>query len=72
MSQIASESTEFSPIVSRRARGDWLAKAPPGARFAIAVTAPTASEAENKFRLSYRRWEELLSQEILDVPKLED
>lgn len=57
-----------TPDLVRRTRGGWLAVAPPGARFSIAVTADTHEEAQEKFCFVYNRWIEILSQETLDVP----
>lgn len=58
----------IEPVLSRRERGGWLAVSPPGARFAIGVTAPTPDDAKNLFRFRYKKWEGFLSRPALDVP----
>lgn len=47
------------PNLVRRTGGGWLAVAPSGALFAIAVTASTESEAKEKFCSVYNRWIEI-------------
>jgi hypothetical protein len=47
------------PDVVRRTCGGFLAIAPTGSRFSIAVTAPTAEEAREKFRVTFNRWAEI-------------
>ena len=47
---------EIQPDLVRRTTGGWLAVAPKGAKFPIGVTAPTAEEAQERFRSSYSSW----------------
>lgn len=56
-----SEDFAPKPIVRRRAKGDWLAVSPRGARFGIGVTAQTEDAAVQDFFAAYRRWTELLA-----------
>jgi hypothetical protein len=60
-----------APDLVRRTRGGWLAIAPPGAQFAIAVTAATADEAKEKFWFAYSRWTEILAEPSLDLPMID-
>jgi hypothetical protein len=53
----------IQPDLVRRTTGGWLAIAPKGAKFPIGVTAPTAEEAQERFRSSYESWVSLLSTE---------
>jgi hypothetical protein len=43
----------------RRTGGGWLAVSGRGAMFKIGVTGPTEEEARERFRASYRRWQEI-------------
>ena len=58
---------EIPPDLVRRTGGGWLAIAPNGCPFSIAVAAPTAQEAREKFRTVIRRWVEILN----SAPKTE-
>jgi hypothetical protein len=53
----------IQPDLVRRTSGGWLAVAPKGAKFPIGVTAPTAEEAQERFRSSYSGWLLLLEAE---------
>ncbi len=68
MIENAQKSDRIEPILSRRARGGWLAVSPPGTRFSIGVTAPTSDDARKLFRFRYKKWEGFLSRQGLDVP----
>jgi hypothetical protein len=48
------------PNLVRRTGGGWLAIAPSGALFSIAVTSSTESGAKEKFCSVYNRWIEIL------------
>jgi hypothetical protein len=54
---------DIQPDLVRRTTGGWLAVAPKGAKFPIGVTAPTAEEAQERFRSSYNSWLLLLESE---------
>ena len=69
MMELDQKSDRIKPVLSRRARGGWLAVSPPGAQFAIGVTAPTPGDAENLFRFRYKKWKEYFLRPALDVPK---
>ena len=62
------EDEEIRPDVVRRTGGGWLAVAPKGAKFVIAVTAPTQGDAQDKFGKTYSRWLEIYEAKELDVP----
>ena len=62
-------SSEIAPDLVRRTSGGWLAVAPIGSRFSIAVTAPTQEEAQERFLFTYSRWVSLVEEKGLDVPK---
>jgi hypothetical protein len=47
------------PNLVRRTGGGWLAVAPSGSLFSIAVTASTEVEAKEKFCSVYNRWIEI-------------
>jgi hypothetical protein len=51
---------EIPPEIVRRSCGGWLAMMPKGGIFTIAVTANTADEARECFRLTILRWVEIL------------
>lgn len=61
---------QIRPDLIRRTGGGWLAVAPKEAAVSIGVTAKTHEEANEKFCFVYKRWIEILSQKILDVPKI--
>ena len=63
MNSPTKKSNEKCPDLVRRTGGGWLAIAPKGARFAIAVTAPTSEEAQEKFCFEFHRWVEILKSE---------
>ena len=44
------------PNLIRRTGGGWLAVAPPGSLFSVAVTASSESEAKEQFCFVYNRW----------------
>jgi hypothetical protein len=69
MNQAANKSVDICPDLVRRTGGGWLAIAPKGARFAIAVTASSSEEAQEKFCFEFNRWVEILDQKGLDIPK---
>lgn len=43
----------------RRTGGGWLAVSAPGMLFKIGVTGPTEEETVERFKASYRRWQEI-------------
>lgn len=57
--QNSSNHVFLNPDLVRRTGGGWLAIAPSGALFSIAVTASTESEAKEKFCSVYNRWIEI-------------
>jgi hypothetical protein len=54
--------SKILPDLIRRTGGGWLAISPKWAPIAIGVTADTDSNAVEKFRSVYSRWEEILSE----------
>jgi hypothetical protein len=57
--QNSSDHALVTPDLVRRTGGGWLAIAPSGSLFSIAVTASTESEAREKFCSVYNRWIEI-------------
>ncbi|MFN0219844.1 MAG: hypothetical protein ACKVP4_13640 [Hyphomicrobium sp.] len=69
MEILCPETARIAPDLVRRTCGGWLAIAPQGARFAVAVTAATAQEAKERFVFVYKRWVQIVDAKALDVPK---
>jgi hypothetical protein len=43
----------------RRTGGGWLAVSAPGMLFKIGVTGPTEEETKERFKYTYKRWQEI-------------
>lgn len=52
-------SMAVDPILLRRENGGWLAVAPTGAPFRIAVAAWSADDARHRFEREMREWAEI-------------
>jgi hypothetical protein len=60
---------EVRPKIRQRACGGWIAICPRAAGLSFGVTAPTESEAADRFRFEFSRWLDILDQKVLYVPK---
>ena len=61
MDQARKSETKIRPRVIQRSCGGWLATSPSSMNLRIGVTAPTESEALNKFVQTLDRWREILA-----------
>ena len=55
------EADEYHPKLVKRECGGWLAVSPADSSIRIGVTAPTKSEAKDKFQHSMRKWAKILA-----------
>lgn len=61
MDKARNSEAEMRPRVIQRSCGGWLATSPSNMNLQIGVTAPTESEALNKFVQTLDRWREILA-----------
>lgn len=52
--------SQIRPVLKHRACGGWLATAPAGSIFSMGVTAPSETEARERFYSTVSQWAETL------------